>query len=50
MRKIESVFQTFFSTLKDSCGLYNNKVFITGVTPIVLYQFTSGFNNALDIS
>lgn len=41
----QGVLSTFFSVLKSQCGL-GARVFVTGVTPLVLSEFTNGFNIA----
>jgi hypothetical protein len=46
-----SIFRCFFSEIKSQIG--NNavrRVFVTGVTPINLNDFTSGFNNGKQIT
>lgn len=46
--KLESVFKRFFSALKSILGPH--RAFITGVTPLAMTQFTSGFNVAHDLA
>jgi hypothetical protein len=41
---IESSFKQFFSRLKTASDGDVARVFLTGVTPIVMAEFTSGFN------
>lgn len=47
--KIESQFKRFFSSLKEAnkSDIY---VFVTGVSPLCLTEFTSGFNHSYRIS
>jgi len=45
----ESIFKQFFSIIKMACDNYFARAFVTGVTPIVMTEFTSGFNNAMDL-
>jgi len=47
-----SKFRRFFSAIKDHMAenYGNNKVFITGVSPISLNEFTSGFNIAVNLT
>jgi hypothetical protein len=44
------IFKSFFSVLKEACQSYNTKVFITGVTPLVLSELSSGFNIAFPLN
>jgi hypothetical protein len=46
----ESVFKRFFSTLKAMLGGGSHRAFVTGVTPLAMTQFTSGFNIAKDLA
>eukprot|EP01080_Neovahlkampfia_damariscottae_P012455 gene12455-6206_t len=46
---VSSKFKQIFSRFKESTNDPNVKIFITGVTPLVLSEFTSGFNIARDI-
>ena len=48
--KIESKFKQIFSNFKEASEKKGAYVFVTGVTPLALTEFTSGFNNAYDIS
>ena len=49
--KKRSNYRLFFSTLKKACSENGYmKIFITGVTPIVMNEFTSGFNIALNLT
>ena len=44
-KRQESIFRLFFSTLKSKQREGGRgRIFITGVTPIALNDFTSGFN------
>src|SRR5581483_9964097 len=47
---IESSFKQFFSRLKTACDEGVAHVFLTGVTPVVLAEFTSGFNILVDLA
>ncbi|CAG8577197.1 7296_t:CDS:2, partial [Racocetra fulgida] len=47
---IESSFKQFFSCLKTACDKGIAYVFQTGVTPIVMAEFTSGFNISSDLA
>ena len=47
---IESSFKQFFSRLKTACDEGVARVFLTGVTPVVMAEFTSGFNISVDLA
>ncbi|CAG8444428.1 382_t:CDS:2 [Ambispora gerdemannii] len=47
---IESSFKQFYSHLKTACDKGIACVFQTGVTPIVMAEFTSGFNISADLA
>ncbi|CAG8766381.1 14411_t:CDS:2, partial [Funneliformis caledonium] len=47
---IESSFNQFFSILKTACDENIACVFLTGVTPVVMAEFTSGFNISVDLT
>ncbi|CAG8551252.1 15301_t:CDS:2, partial [Gigaspora rosea] len=47
---IESSFKQFYSRLKSACDDSLVYVFQTGVTPIVMAEFTSGFNISEDLA
>ncbi|CAB4416494.1 unnamed protein product [Rhizophagus irregularis] len=47
---IESSYKQFFSRLKTACDEDIASVFLTGVTPIVMAEFTSGFNISKDLA
>ncbi|CAG8679842.1 15840_t:CDS:2, partial [Funneliformis caledonium] len=47
---IESSFKQFYSRLKTACDKGIAYVFQTGVTPIVMAEFTSGFNISTDLA
>src|SRR5262245_16699645 len=47
LKKMEFTFKAFFSNIKSRLGL-NLRVFIAGVTPMVLSMYTSGFNVGLN--
>jgi hypothetical protein len=49
-KKIETKFKQFFSRLKEASQEYGVFIFVTGVTPLALTEFTSGFNDARDIT
>jgi hypothetical protein len=49
-KKIESKFKQYFSRLKEASQKKGAYVFVTGVTPLALTEFTSGFNDARDIT
>jgi hypothetical protein len=44
--KEQNLFKSFFSLFKEWCQRGFVKVFVTGVTPLALSYFTSGFNEA----
>jgi hypothetical protein len=46
----ETVFKRFFSMLKAVLGGGPHRAFVTGVTPLAMTQFTSGFNIAQDLA
>ena len=50
IKQIESKFKLIFSRFKEALQNPNVRIFITGVTPLVLTEFTSGFNVAFDIT
>ncbi|CAG8551534.1 7169_t:CDS:2, partial [Ambispora gerdemannii] len=50
VEKIESSFKQFYSRLKYACDGGIARVFQTGVTPIVMAEFTSGFNISVDLA
>ncbi|CAG8785019.1 12006_t:CDS:2 [Dentiscutata erythropus] len=47
---IESSFKQFYSRLKTACDKGITRVFQTGVTPVVVAEFTSGFNISADLA
>ncbi|RHZ79294.1 hypothetical protein Glove_149g139 [Diversispora epigaea] len=47
---IDNSFKQFFSHLKDACNMGIAHVFLTGVTPVVLSEFTSGLNISEDLT
>ncbi|CAG8810678.1 44391_t:CDS:2, partial [Gigaspora margarita] len=47
---IESSFKQFYSRLKTACDKGITRVFQTGVTPVVMAEFTSGFNISADLA
>src|SRR5256885_8272103 len=47
---IESLFKQFYSHLKTACNKGIAYVFQTGMTPIVMAKFTSGFNISTDLA
>ncbi|RIA98015.1 AAA-ATPase-like domain-containing protein [Glomus cerebriforme] len=49
-RLIESSYKQFFSRLKTAYDEDITSVFLTGVTPIVMIEFTSGFNILKDLA
>ncbi|KAL6074795.1 EF-hand domain-containing protein, variant 3 [Balamuthia mandrillaris] len=50
LKRMENTYSEFFSKLKTACDIGVARCFITGVTPLVLSEFTSGFNIATHIS
>ncbi|CAG8643742.1 11587_t:CDS:2, partial [Paraglomus brasilianum] len=50
VEKIESSFKQFYSRLKYACDEGIARVFQTGVTPVVMTEFTSGFNISKDLA
>ncbi|CAG8662458.1 10784_t:CDS:1, partial [Paraglomus occultum] len=50
LEKIESSFKQFYSRLKYACDRGIAYVFQTGVTPVVMAEFTSGFNISEDLA
>src|SRR6185312_8525573 len=50
IKKIESSFKQFYSRLKYACDEGIARVFQTGVTPVVMTEFTSGFNISKDLA
>ncbi|RHZ78500.1 hypothetical protein Glove_162g93 [Diversispora epigaea] len=50
IKSIDDSFKQFFSHLKDACNMGIACVFLTGVTPVVLSEFTSGFNISEDLA
>ncbi|RGB32530.1 hypothetical protein C1646_790310 [Rhizophagus diaphanus] len=50
LESIESSFKQFFSRLKTACDEGVSRVFLTGVTPVVMAEFTSGFNISVDLA
>src|SRR6266542_6146758 len=47
---MESSYKQFYSRLKSACDKGIAYVFQTGVTPIVMAEFTSGFNISTDLA
>ncbi|CAB4438676.1 unnamed protein product [Rhizophagus irregularis] len=47
---IESSFKQFFSGLKTACDEGIARCFLTGVTPVIMAEFTSGFNISDDLA
>jgi hypothetical protein len=45
-----SIVRDFYETLKDATQSVVDKIFITGITPVMLDDLTSGFNVSNDIS
>jgi len=50
LQRIENMYTEFFSKLKTACDENVARCFITGVTPLALNEFTSGFNIATHIT
>lgn len=50
LKRMEKIYATFFSTLKAACDADVARCFVTGVTPLALNEFTSGFNIAMHIT
>ncbi|CAG8559044.1 7172_t:CDS:2 [Paraglomus brasilianum] len=50
IEKIESSFKQFYSRLKYACDEGIAHVFQTGVTPVAMAEFTSGFNISKDLA
>jgi hypothetical protein len=50
LESIEGSFKQFFSRLKTACVEGVAHVFLTGVTPVVMAEFTSGFNISVDLA
>ncbi|KAL6076170.1 hypothetical protein QOT17_003077 [Balamuthia mandrillaris] len=50
LKQMENMYSKFFSELKTACDKGVARCFITGVTPLVLSEFASGFNNAQHIT
>ena len=50
LRLIESLYKQFFSRLKTACDEDIASVFLTGVTPVAMAEFTSGFNISKDLA
>jgi hypothetical protein len=46
----EGIVKTFFKILKSHCGSSIDRIFMTGVSPILLTDISSGFNISMDIS
>ncbi|GBC48932.1 AAA family ATPase [Rhizophagus irregularis DAOM 181602=DAOM 197198] len=44
IKLMENSFKRFFSMLKTACDESIARIFLTGVTPFVMAEFTSGFN------
>ncbi|CAI2182790.1 15393_t:CDS:2 [Funneliformis geosporum] len=47
---MENSFKQFFSILKTACDEGIARVFLTGVTPVIMAEFTSGFNISEDLT
>ncbi|CAG8650476.1 4433_t:CDS:2, partial [Ambispora leptoticha] len=50
IKLIESSFKQFYSCLKTACDRGIAYVFQTGVTPVAMSEFTSGFNISTDLA
>jgi len=50
LRRMENMYTEFFSKLKTACDENVARCFITGVIPLALNEFTSGFNIATHIT
>ncbi|RHZ51235.1 hypothetical protein Glove_481g111 [Diversispora epigaea] len=50
IESMDSSFKQFYSRLKGACNMDIARVFQTGVTPVVLAEFTSGFNISEDLA
>ncbi len=48
--RMEKIYAEFFSKIKTACDNNVARCFVTGVTPLALTEFTSGFNIAMHIS
>ena len=46
----QNLFRAFFATMKAKSSSLNMKIYITGVAPFALDNFTSGFNIARDLT
>jgi hypothetical protein len=50
LQRMENIYAEFFSKVKTACDDNVAQCFITGVTPLALTEFTSGFNIATHIT
>ena len=50
LQRMENMYAEFFTKLKTACDENVARCFITGVTPLALNEFTSGFNIATHIT
>jgi len=50
LQRMENMYAEFFSKVKTACDDNVARCFITGVTPLALNEFTSGFNIATHIT
>ncbi|RGB24487.1 hypothetical protein C1646_676355 [Rhizophagus diaphanus] len=50
IKAMESSFKQFYSRLKSACDKGITYIFQTGMTPIIMAEFTSGFNILTDLA
>jgi hypothetical protein len=50
LKRMENIYAEFFSKVKMACDKNVARCFLTGVTPLALNEFTSGFNIGVHLS